>query len=74
MKLDEMFTQDSIKTADDDPSEDRSRPKIGDVRKTKLTLAQINRLRLMHDVHKFEKEKELADVRIQFAKPKEQGI
>jgi hypothetical protein len=74
MKLDEMFTQDSIKAADDDPSQDRSRPKIGDVRKTKLTLAQINRLRLMHDVHQFEKEKELKDIRLQFAVPQQQGV
>lgn len=74
MKLDEMFTQDSIETADDDPSQDRSIPKLGDIRKTKLTLAQINRLRIMHDVHKYEKEKELNDVRIQYAAPKQDGI
>lgn len=71
MNLSEMFDK---STAQDDPSEDHSRPKLGDVRKTKLTLAAINRLRMMNDVRKWELEQELNDVKLQYgAKPEDQG-
>ena len=36
------------------PADDNEVPKLNDLRKTKLTLGQINRLRLIRDVRNFE--------------------
>lgn len=51
--------------------DDNTAVKLSDVRKTKLTLAQLNRLRIMNDVRKLEKEKELEQVQAQYAVPVE---
>ncbi len=57
-----------------DPSKDQSIPKLGDVRKIKLTLAQINTLRKITDVRKFEKKAKLIDIRAQYGqKGQEEG-
>lgn len=54
----------------DDTEKDNSVPSLKDVRKTRLTLAQINALRRMNDVRQFEEEKRLTDIQRQFgAKP-----
>jgi hypothetical protein len=42
---------------------------LSDVRKTKLTLAQINRLRIMNDIRKLEHEHDLEKVRGQYKAP-----
>lgn len=53
-----------------EPNADNSVPKISDVRKTRLTLAHINSLRMMNDVRKFEEEHRMGDIRRQYgAKP-----
>jgi hypothetical protein len=49
--------------------DDNSVLKIGDTRKTRLTLAQLNRLRMMNDVLKFEHEKQLERVSKQYKPP-----
>ena len=36
-----------------DVAQDNSQPRLGDLRKTKLTLRQINKLRKLNDVRKF---------------------
>jgi len=46
--------------------DDNSVLSIDDTRKTKLTLAQINRLRVMNDIRKLEQEKSLDKVRNQY--------
>ena len=52
------------------PENDQSEPSLKDVRKTRLTLSQINSLRLMNDVRRFEEESRLTDIQRQFgAKP-----
>ena len=64
MLLHEMF-----KPAPDayrDEKNDTSSLKFGDVRKTKLTLAQINLLRKMNDQRKVEYAQKLKDVRLQY--------
>ena len=54
-----------------DPSDDNEVPKLNDLRKTKLTLGQINRLRLIRDVRNFEQKSNLENIRKQYGKPAE---
>jgi hypothetical protein len=35
-------------------ADDNSQPKLGELRKTRLTLRQINKLRMMNDVRSYE--------------------
>lgn len=51
--------------------DDNSTLKLSDVRKTRLSLAQINRLRTMNDVRKYEHEKKLETVTKQYKPPAE---
>ena len=46
-----------------DPSEDQSIMQMGDTRKTRLSLKQINKARKAGEFHKDEQEKELVFVR-----------
>jgi hypothetical protein len=52
-----------------DVSQDNSQPKLGDLRKTKLTLRQINKLRRLNDVRSFEFKERLKRVKQQYAPP-----
>lgn len=73
MILVEIFDNELLDTRQD-PSEDQSVPKLKDVRKTKLTLADIHKLRMMSDVRRFEKESALKDIQRQYgAKPESAG-
>ena len=47
-----------------DIQDDNSRPKLRELRKTKLTLAQINKLRRMQEVRKFEYDQKLNQQRV----------
>ena len=50
--------------------DDQSITKLSDMRKSsRLTLAHLNRLRIAHDVRKFEHEKKLKSVAKQYAPP-----
>lgn len=51
--------------------DDNSVQKLSDVRKTRLSLAQINRLRVMNDVRKYEHEKKLGSITKQYKPPAE---
>lgn len=51
--------------------EDGSTPRIEDLRKTKLTLAQLNKLRIMNDVRQLEHEQKLEKVKDQYSAPTE---
>jgi hypothetical protein len=53
--------------------DDKSVLKMGDSRKTRLTLLQINRLRMMNDVRKLEHEKHLERVSKQYKAAPEAG-
>ena len=46
--------------------EDNSTIKISDMRKTRLTLFQLNKLRKMNDVREYEREKKLDSVSKQY--------
>lgn len=49
--------------------DDNSVVKLSDLRKTKLTLKQLNRLRIMNDVRRLEHEQKLDSVRSQYKAP-----
>ena len=52
-----------------DLSQDNTQPKLGDLRKTKLTLRQINKLRRMNDVRAYEFKEKLKKVKVMYAPP-----
>ena len=64
MLLHEMF--DTAPEAYRDEKNDSSTLKFGDVRKTKLTLSQINLLRKMNDQRKVEYAQKLKDIKLQY--------
>ena len=49
-----------------DERKDQSGVRMGELRKTQLTLAQIKRLRMMNDVRKFEAEKKIEKLSKQY--------
>ena len=52
-----------------DVSADNSQPKLGDLRKTKLTLKQLNKLRKMNDTRSYEYNEKLKLIKQQYAPP-----
>jgi hypothetical protein len=52
-----------------DLSQDNSQPQLGDLRKTHLTLRQLNKLRKMNDIRAVEYKEKLKLVRQQYAPP-----
>lgn len=52
-----------------DVAQDNSQPRLGDLRKSKLTLRQINKLRKMNDVRAFEFKEKLKKVQQMYAPP-----
>lgn len=54
-----------------DNSEDKSVLKRSDTRKTRLTLRQINKLRMQSEAHEYERESELEFVKQMYGTPVE---
>jgi len=54
-----------------DLSQDNSQTQLGDLRKTRLTLRQINKMRQMNDVRTYEYKEKLKKIRKQYAVPTE---
>jgi len=52
-----------------DVGQDNSQPRLGDLRKTRLTLRQLNKLRQMQDVRSYEYKEKLKDIKKQYAPP-----
>jgi hypothetical protein len=52
-----------------DLEQDNSQPQLGDTRKTRLTLRQLNKLRQMNDVRSYEYKEKLKLVKQQYAPP-----
>jgi hypothetical protein len=72
MNLYEVFEQ--LPQGYSDEQEDNTPLKLSDLRKTKLTLKQLNRLRIMNDVRKLEHEQKLSTVQSQYkAAPAEEA-
>jgi hypothetical protein len=65
-----MFVQDLFENVQDDArydaADDHSQLKITDTRKTRLTLQQINKLRLMNDQRKIEMKQKLENIQKQY--------
>jgi len=60
MQLSEMFSE--YDNAYNSPEDDNKVPRLSDLRKTKLTLGQINRLRKISDVRNFEMQANLENI------------
>jgi len=54
-------------------ADDQSVLQLGDLRKSRLTLAHLNRLRMASDVRKFEHEKNINDIQSQYKSAPEGG-
>ena len=67
MLLTEMFMDQNSEYQD--LSKDQSQTKINDLRKTRLTLAQINQLRKMNDQRNVERKEDLEKVRKIYGQP-----
>jgi hypothetical protein len=67
MILQEFFNKEP--EAYQDVAQDNSQPQLGDLRKTHLTLRQLNKLRKMNDVRAVEYKEKLKLVRQQYAPP-----
>jgi len=52
-----------------DLGQDNSQPRLGNLRKTRLTLRQLNKLRQMQDVRSYEFKEKLKQVKKQYAPP-----
>ena len=70
MRLFEMYNK--APEAYQDVSQDNSKPRWKESRKTRLTLRQIRKMRKMIDVRNFEKAKNLKKIRTQYKRPVEQ--
>jgi hypothetical protein len=67
MILNELY--DRSPSAYQDLSQDNTQPRLGELRKTKLTLRHINKLRRMNDVRAYEFEEKLKKVKRMYAPP-----
>ena len=67
MILNELYQREP--DAYQDLSQDNTQPRLGDLRKTKLTLRQLNKLRKMQDVRQYEFKEKLKRVKVMYAPP-----
>jgi len=56
-----------------DEKQDHSVKKMGELRKSRLTLAQIKRLRMMNDLRKYEEQKKVESLSKQYKPAAEAG-
>lgn len=67
MLLNEFFHKDPA--GYQDLEDDNTQPRLGELRKTKLTLRQINKLRRMNDVRSYEHKEQLKKIKKQYSPP-----
>jgi hypothetical protein len=67
MILNELYQ--GVPSAYQDVAQDNTQPRLGDLRKTKLTLRQINKLRRLNDLRSYEFKQKLKKVQTQYAPP-----
>lgn len=65
MNLLEIFNSELVQQHQTE-EDDNTPLKLSDLRKTKLTLGQLHRLRIMNDVRRLEKEQDLEQVQTQY--------
>ena len=71
MFLNEMY--DDANPGYESEKDDNSVMHLKDLRKTRLTLAHLNRLRMANDVRKFEFEQKMKQTQTQYAAPAPEG-
>lgn len=71
MVLNEMFDKNPIGYSSE--RDDNTSLKLNDLRKTKLTLRQIKRMRIMNDIRKLELAKKVKKVQTQYGASAAQG-
>jgi len=57
-----------------DVEADNSQPQAGDLRKSKLTLRQLNKLRRMNDVRSYEYQENVKQIKKQYAPPAQPAL
>lgn len=67
MVINELF--EPIKSGYNSAADDQTPMKLSDLRKTRLTLADLNRLRMANDVRKVEHETKLENISKQYKPP-----
>jgi hypothetical protein len=67
MRLNEVYQREPL--ALQDLADDNSQVTLNDLRKTRLTLRQINKLRKMNDIRSYEQKEKLKLVRQQYSPP-----
>ena len=67
MLLNEFFKKDPA--AYQDLKQDNSQPELGDLRKSRLTLRQLNKLRMMNDIRMVEYKEKLKLIKQQYQPP-----
>jgi hypothetical protein len=72
MILNELY--DRSPSAYQDINDDNTQPKIDQLRKTRLTLRQINKLRVMNDAREREFKDKIKYVQLQYAPPAEPAV
>jgi len=65
MILNEIYSREP--GAYQDLGQDNSQPTLGDLRKTRLTLRQLNKLRQMQDIRSYEYKEKLKQIKKQYA-------
>lgn len=73
MFLAELYSRSEDTEGYRNDAEDESKAKKSDTRKTRLTLAHINKLRMMNDARTVEHEEKIKQVQQQYAQPAEEG-
>ena len=73
MFISDLFEVDAAKAGYQSEKDDNSVMKLSDLRKTRLTLAHLNRLRMANDVRKFEFETKMKDIQSQYGASAEAG-
>lgn len=72
MNILDIFENESAKPGYQTEKDDNSALRISDIRKTQLTLKQINRLRIMNDIRKLEHETNISQVQNQYKTPSQE--
>ena len=73
MFISDLFEFETAKPGYQTEKDDNSVMKLSDLRKTRLTLAHLNRLRMANDVRKFEFETKMKDIHSQYGVSAEQA-
>jgi hypothetical protein len=73
MFINEFFSTNSAEGYSSE-NDDQSVKKMTDSRKSRLTLLQIKRLRVMNDLRTFERQQEVEDVAKQYKPPAAAGV